>query len=208
MRVSPAIIIFMMKKLTLLFLAVSCLLCSCTRQGPALYRGSYSFKTGGSIDITGEVLDIVKDTVKTDTIITGFLFRDTSYRYHVVNDTIGKHDTTFTRRLLSEKGQMHIVSAGADSLMVTMNITGGDPLVFSAAVLDGSLRLQPSRRSVSLSDENIFRVESLEVLASGSGKRFEDVIIFEMDYRGNYQSEGFEGMIVSSNIKCVATENE
>ena len=197
-----------MKKLTMLFLAVSCLLCACTRQGPALYRGSYSFKTGGSIDVSGEVLDIVRDTVKTDTIITGLVFKDTSYRYHIVNDTLGKHDTTFTRRLLSEKGQMHIVSAGGDSLVVTMNITGGDPLVFSAVVSDGRLSLLPSRRSVSLSGESLFKVESLEVRASGSGRRLEDVLIFDMDYRGEYESDGFEGRITSSNIKCVATENE
>jgi len=197
-----------MKKLAISLLTVSCLLCACGRQGPSLYRGSYSFKTGGTVDVTGEVFDIVKDTVRIDTVITGIIFKDTSYRYHIVNDTIGSHDTTFTRRLLAEKGQMHIVSAGGDSLVLTMNITGGDPVVFRAAAAGGDLVLVPSRRHAALAGENIFRVESLDVLASGSGKRYEDVLVIEMDYQGDYSSDGFEGRVTGSDIKCVATEND
>ena len=197
-----------MKKLAISLLTVSCLLCACGRQGPSLYRGSYSFKTGGTVDVTGEVFDIVKDTVRIDTVITGIIFKDTSYRYHIVNDTIGSHDTTFTRRLLAEKGQMHIVSAGGDSLVLTMNITGGDPVVFRAAATGGDLVLVPSRRHAALAGENIFRVESLDVLASGSGKRYEDVLVIEMDYQGDYSSDGFEGRVTGSDIKCVATEND
>lgn len=197
-----------MKKYIAILLSLCCVMSSCSRQGKALFRGSYSFKTGGTIEISGEVLDILRDTVKVDTIVTGFIFKDTTYRYHVVSDTVGSHDTSFVRNLVPEKGQMRIVENGTDSVMVTMNITGGNPLVFRGTAEGSVLTLLPALRTARLETERLLSVDKLEVSASGKGRRYENVVILQMDYAGDYKLNGFEGRITSSRINCVATENE
>ena len=199
---------YIMKKFTAILLTLCCIICSCSKQGKALFKGSYSFKTGGSVEIIGEVLDILKDTVKVDTIIRGFILKDTTYRYHVVNDTIGSHDTSFLRSLIPEKGQLHIVENGADSVLVTMNITGGDPLVFRGAAEGDLLILLPAPRTARLESERLLSLDKLEVSSSGKGHRYENVLYLEMNYAGNYNLNGFEGRIHASRINCVATENE
>ena len=120
-------------KLRTLFAILAIVFCAlaCDKYGKNALRGNYSFKTGGSLEITGKVYDIIKDTVKIDTIVTereiaGRKFKDTTYKYHIKRDTVGSRDTAFLRRIVAESGQMHILDAGENKVKVTMNVTGGD----------------------------------------------------------------------------------
>ena len=196
-------------------LAASIATVSCTKQGPARYSGYYSFKTGGTVDIKGKVYDIVRDTVSVDTLINeypigGRTVKDTSYRYHVRNDTLSSRDTMFLRHLVAESGQMHILRDNGDRMIVTMNITGGDPVVFSAVHKDGSLLLSPTRRMVAVRPDEDESDESVlcDMTVSGTGRRYDNMILFRMDYSGKYSFRGLDGTVCESRIDCIATENE
>ncbi len=195
------------------------LICCCEKQGSAAFQGYYSFKTGGALDIAGKVYDIRKDTVKTDTTIreltiAGYTIRDTVYDYTILRDTLDARDTVFMRYLVAESGQMHILRDG-DGMVLTMNITGGDPFVTAAHSEEDRMVLSPTPRRVSVrpwgdgghsgADD---RSLSFYWTLSGSGRRLENMVLLDLEYEGEYSYDGFDGIISSSHVQCIATENE
>lgn len=204
-----------MKKILIAFIAALALI-SCNKSGADLYRGYYSFKTGGFLEISGKVYEIRRDTTKTDTIvvkreIAGRRFNDTTYKYTIVKDTIGSRDTVFNRYLSPESGQMHILGAGADAVKLTMNVTGGNPAVFDGLAGNGALTLLPCRRQIGIiPDDEGEEGQSVSFLltVSGTGRKYENMVLFELDYRGKYDYDDMAGEISSSNVNCIATKNE
>ena len=156
------------------------ILCSCSQDDPLGFKGYYSFKTGGSLVLSGTVTDSEGET----------------------------RDTTFTRHLIPESGQMHVLRGEGDKMIVTMNITGGDPVVFDAYLSNDVLTLEPVFRSapvrVELGDESIRG----EFTVSGKGRKYENMLLIDLDYKGTLPITDFEGEVTSSDVHCVATENE
>lgn len=187
---------------------------ACTKEYTKQFRGYYSFKTGGSVEITGKIYTVKEDTVKIDTIphvvtLGPLTFRDTTYNYHVKLDTIASRDTIVTRHIVAESGQMHILEDGTDRMKVTMNVTGGDPVVFDASADSDNITLSPVKRYISVSkDGSVGLPARCWMNVSGSGKRYEDMIIFNLTYQGDYNFEDIEGTITKSDINCIATVNE
>lgn len=197
-------------------LTVSLAVAACDKYGKNAFRGNYSFKTGGSLEISGKVYDIKKDTVKIDTIVTqreiaGRKYKDTTYKYHIKRDTLGSRDTSFVRRLVAESGQMHILDGGGDKIKLTMNITGGDPVVFDADVDGGTLVLHETRRSVAIrpdNDEDDDEKVNFMMNVGGKGEKFENMILFRLEYKGKYSYDGLEGNVSRSAVDCISRENE
>lgn len=200
-----------MKTKIYILLALGIALASCTKEGAKAFKGYYSFKTGGSVDITGKLYDTKLDTVKIDTVVHIYTFfgipiRDTSFTYQTKEDTIAVRDTIVPRRLVTESGQMHVLEKDDGSLVITMNITGGDPVVFKADASGNDLTLSPTRRFVPIHTEKAFSYYDLSVY--GSGKRYDNMILIDLFYDGDYTDEGFEGTLSASRVNCIATENE
>ena len=202
-----------MKKAAYIFSAALLLLSSCSEKGAALLRGSYSFKTGGSVEITGQLYETRLDTVRVDTTvhtirILGIPVSDTVLTYVTKEDTVAVRDTSIMRRIVTESGQMHILKKGGDSLVVTMNITGGDPVVIPARSSGNTVTLGKIRRFVPVygSSDVIYYYHDLEL--TGSGTRYDNMIVFDLEYSGDYSDRGFDGTVSSSRVKCIATENE
>ena len=203
-----------MKRIFLLLIATA-ILGACSKDGVAVYAGYYSFKTGGTVDIRGKVYDISRDTTSIDTIVNNYKVagrevHDTTYKYHIIRDTLGSRDTSFLRHLVAESGQMHILNDKGREMILTMNITGGDPVVFAARYEDGQLVLSPTRRMVGIrpggddDDEDV----SCDLTVSGTGRRYDNMILFKMVYAGRYSYEGLDGTISETRVDCIATENE
>lgn len=110
-----------MKKLIPAFIALLCMM-SCTKTGADLYRGYYSFKTGGHIVIEGRYESPLEEP----------------------------KDTSVVRQITPEWGQMRIMDSGSGNLKLTMNITAGGAVVFDAVVNDDAITLKPVTRRVSL----------------------------------------------------------
>lgn len=212
---NPYVLNFQKMKRHILLILPLLAIISCEKQGPALYSGSYSFKTGGTVDIEGKVYDIARDTLSIDTLVNertigGRIFRDTTYKYHIKSDTLAIRDTSFLRHLVAESGQMHILNDSGDEMIVTMNITGGDPVVFRALHQEGKLTLSPSRRMVPVRPDEDEQDESVlcDMTVSGTGVRYDNMILFRMEYSGRYSFKDLEGNVSASRVDCIATENE
>lgn len=196
------------------FAAAVLAMSACSKEYTKQFRGYYSFKTGGSVEISGKIYTVKEDTVKIDTIphtisLGPLTFRDTTYNYHVKLDTIASRDTTVTRHIVAESGQMHILENGTDRMKVTMNITSGDPVVFEAVAGGDNITLSPVKRYITVSkDGGVGLPSRCWMDVGGSGKRYENMIIFNMTYQGDYNFEGIEGTVSKSEINCIATPNE
>lgn len=157
-------------------------LVSCSKEA-GRYEGSYSFKTSGSLLLRGQ----------------GGLLGDSA--------ALGRD--SLVAPLVNEFGQMNVVVTDkhAQSLLVTMNVLGGDAVSFEADASSESIVLRPKERHVLLriSDLSESRVR---VEASGTGHRYGDVLLFEFDYQGTVEENGIRYQIASSQVECVAERNE
>lgn len=202
-----------MKKTVFLISLLAVCLVSCQKQGPAALKGSYSFKTGGSLDVSGRYYEIVDDTVRIDTTVRyidlGVIsIPDTSYTYVTRPDTLSSRDTTIVLSLIPESGQMRIVSSGSE-MKLAMNITGGDPVVFDATAKGSEILLSPTRRAVKVrGHRKIDIIVTCDMTVSGRGKRYDNTILFNFDYSGKYVFDGIDGSVSESRVDCIATENE
>lgn len=173
----------MKKSIAVLLAACSIIAASCQKSGSDLFAGHFSFKTGGYVEIDGTASHLL-DTVK--------------------------RDTTIVRYLSNGSGQMHIVRAGGDLLKVTMNFIGGAPLVFNALGTPDALVLAPTQSCIDFFKDNSLLSKDVTVPVTlwGVGRRYENMVIFDLNVAGDYETLQFEGAISVSHINCIAVENE
>ena len=201
----------MKKILTILILALA--ICACEKSPTGRFRGYYSFKTGGTITISGKAHEIRTVLVRTDTIVHvytvfGKTIKDTTFCYKFSSDTISSRDTSFLRHLVPESGQMNVLENGGNSMKVTMNILAGDPVVFDATADGDSITLVPAERLITVSSEEWDEDCRCYLTVGGKGKRYDNLILFDLDLSGPYCFEGFDGTVTQSKINCIASANE
>ena len=161
---------------------------SCQKTGTLRFAGNYSFKTGGT-------LNLVKD---------------------------GSPEDAMTVAIPSESGQMDIteVDRKEGRMVVTMNVIGGGMLVYYAQVDGDRLVLDPTSRHLSFStaglDLNLLEQTpdlggmriSADVDVTGTGVRYDDIVLFELHYTGNVETEDESYVIKDSKIDCRARLNQ
>ena len=159
---------------------------SCEKEGAELYEGFYSYKLSGSVTVDKVLIETVDipDTEPSEPA----------------------EPVEATLPLISESGQMNVLKKGADSLVITMNAIGGDVLVIDACVTGNDLEISEFSRIVKVEDGN--RTVSLNCTVSGSGKKYDDVIIMDLGYLGQGSSTLYDYSIKSSSVKCVAKVNK
>ena len=101
---------------------------------------------------------------------------------------------------------MNVLKTSADSLIITMNAIGGDVLVIDALVNGNDLEICEFSRIVRVEDGS--RSVSLNCTASGSGKKYDDVLILDFSYSGSGSSTLYDYTVKSSSVKCVAKVNK
>lgn len=162
-------------------------LISCEKEGVKLFDGNYSFKTSGILT--------VERTAKVSE-------SDASAEILDIPDG----NRTFKLPLTSESGQMNIIKTGDNSVIVTMNIVGGDALVFNGKAEGKVLTLDPAVRFLSFRDGA--NTVSLEITVSGTAEKHDDVAIFTLEYTGGGETTLYDYKILASEVKCVAKLNE
>ena len=155
---------------------------SCEKEGVDLYEGYYSYKLSGSVTVEKTLIEAAE-----------------------IPDTETPEPVEAKLALISENGQMNVLKKGADSLIITMNAIGGDVLVLDACVKDNDLEISEFSRIVKVEDGS--RSISLNCTASGSGKKYDEIIILEFSYLGEGSSTLYDYSIKSSSVKCVAKLN-
>lgn len=177
---------------------------SCEKQGSDRFKGNYSFKTSGT-------LTVVRDAE--------YIY-DTTYRFRegAIDTVVTEHSEPMTLALGSEAGQMDVtvVDSKDGRIVVTMNVLGGDMLVYYASVKDKELTLDPTSRHLSVyapgvggvDEEFGVRPVSTEVSIEGRGEKYENIILFELDYKGDFWANDRLYHIIDSDIVCRAKMNE
>lgn len=169
----------------LITLICSLLALSCAKEGTKLYTGSYSFKTSGSITLSGA------------------------------------GDGNMTLNLPTESGIMDIVETDreAGEMIVTMNVLGGDILIFDATAREDGIVLKPMKRYIGITLPGTDSGSTIlgsgigtykgEISISGRGKRYDDLIIFNLVYDGKLSFDDGEDLSISgSDVRCRAKKNE
>lgn len=164
---------------------LSAVLCSCSKEGTALFKGNYSFKTSGIIS---------------------------ARQISEPADTLLPSDVTI--KLATESGQMDITPRGSGDMLVSMNVTGGDMLIYDATVDGDDLIVSQDTRSMVLTFPSGEEPQMLapavrtDITVSGSGHRYDNIILFKFTYSGTFQVGDTEYEIYSSDIDCRAKLNE
>lgn len=189
---------------------------SCEKEGVKLFDGSYSFKTSGILNldrktkVTTTAEEAMEQTNASETADPDFPsipgLPDLPDLPDIPGIDIPEGDRTFSLSLSAESGQMNIIRTEGNSAVVTMNIVGGDALVFEAQAEGKTLKLSPLRRIISFRDGT--QTANLDVTVSGTGEKHENVVVFTLSYIGSGESTLYDYTINSSEIKCVAKENE
>lgn len=162
-------------------------LISCEKEGVKLFDGNYSFKTSGILTVERTA------KVSESDASAGIL-------------DIPDGNRTFRLALTSESGQMNIIKTGDNSVIVTMNVVGGDAFVFSGKAEGKVLTLDPAVRFVSFRDGA--NTVSLEITVSGTAEKHDDVAVFTLEYTGGGETTLYDYKILASEVKCVAKLNE
>lgn len=162
-------------------------LISCEKEGVKLFDGNYSFKTSGILTVERTA------KVSESDASAGIL-------------DIPDGNRTFRLALTSESGQMNVIKTGDNSVIVTMNVVGGEAFVFSGKAEGKVLTLDPAVRFVSSRDGA--NTVSLEITVSGTAEKHDDVAIFTLEYTGGGETTLYDYKILASEVKCVAKLNE
>ena len=180
--------------------------CSCEKEGVKLFDGNYSFKTSG-------ILTIERTAKVSESDASAEIPARISDSGNIGWPDIDLPDVdfpdgnrTFRLALTSESGQMNVIKTGDNSVIVTMNVVGGDAFVFSGKAEGKVLTLDPAVRFVSFRDGA--NTVSLEVTVSGTAEKHDDVAIFTLEYTGGGETTLYDYKILASEVKCVAKLNE
>ena len=183
--------------------------CSCEKEGVKLFDGNYSFKTSGILtiertakvsesDASAEIPARISDSGN-----TGWPDIDLP---DLPDVDFPDGNRTFRLALTSESGQMNVIKTGDNSVIVTMNVVGGDAFVFSGKAEGKVLTLDPAVRFVSFRDGA--NTVSLEITVSGTAEQHDDVAIFTLEYTGGGETTLYDYKILASEVKFVAKLNE
>ena len=179
-------------------------LASCEKQGIDRFRGNYSFKTSGSITVVRDP-EFIYDTT--------YVLRDGA-----IDTVVTEHSDPMTLSLTNEMGQMDItvVDAKENGMVVTMNVTGGDMVVYYASAEGKDLVLDEAHRHISLftpvadgQDEEFgLRPVVSDVTVTGGGQKYDNIILLDLRYEGDFWANDRLYHITDCDIVCRAKLNE
>ena len=164
-----------MKRLEIFAAIISVALAAagCTKDGPDLFKGNWSFKTSGTVVLTPS-----------------------------------SGSGSLTASVVTESGQMDIITTDKDlgNMVITMNAVLGDAVVMDAVARGDSLTIDSFNRMVRL--QVGMETVSADVTVSGGARRYDDTVIFTLEYTGVCTYNGSGYIIGGSDIKCVAKLND
>lgn len=174
----------------ILFIAAAAILAvlmasSCTKDPAASFCGNYSFKCSA-------VLEVDRDE-------------------QTINGTVVAEADKITRYAVTESGQMDIVPSGdgSSNVVITMNITGGGLVILQAECKDGELIIPSQSKHVDIKT-GISGLETTEcmLMVGGSAKKLENIVVFDLEYSGDYTENGRSCHVAGSEVSFRAKLNE
>lgn len=123
--------------------------------------------------------------------------------------TSGSSSEQVTATIVNESGQMDIMTADSKSgqVLITMNALLGGATVMKGTAVDKRIDIEPFQKTVELVTANV-DAAATSVSVSGYGERFDDTIIFYLEYEGDCTLEQTDYRIGGSDIVCIAKLND
>ena len=167
--------------LSLLAILAILTLTSCHKSGVRLFEGDYSFKTSGEISISVE---------------------------GQIDSTDINIPATLDISLANEVGQLNICSSEKknDNVVVVLNYLNGDVVVTSGTCNGNTIELSTFQRNV-LPVSVSSLLSNFSILVSGNGQMYDDMIIFDMTYKGKASIGTVSYKIKGKDVKMVAYRN-
>ena len=156
-------------------------LTSCQKSGVNLFVGDYSFKTSGDISITAT-------TVIDENNVTIPASLDVS--------------------LSNDIGQLNISVSDKknDEVIVVMNYLNGDVVVTTGTCDGKTIELEEFQRDI-LPVSVSTLLSSFSIKVGGTGQMYDDMIVFDMTYKGKATIESVTYKIKEKDVKMVAYRN-
>lgn len=115
---------------------------------------------------------------------------------------VDAEDSKVTVAIPTESGQMDITPTGKDGrFLITMNATAGDLTVYYGNFVEDRLYLEPATRHFPI-------LGNSEVTVTGYGEKFNNIVLFTLEYNGSVTVDETEYTIIGSEINCRAKINE
>jgi len=191
------------------------MLVSCEKDGSALFKGNYSFKTSGNISVVRDEAFQNDTTYSVSTITT----EDSIIPQVKIDTIVTVHDDTLTVMIDNEAGIMDITEIDAETgaSVITLNVTGGEVVAYYASAEGRSITIEPLKRYMRLMTGSLLDGSGTEldgdnvmgeVNISGTGNIYDNIIIFDLDYSGDFTCNGILYHITSSDVICRAKKTE
>lgn len=164
---------------------------SCTKDASEKMIGSYTYKTSGSVTLMAKALVGLDQTtlaaykaagVNVDPVLVG---------------------------LYPEQGQMHIVESGDNGkAIITFNDLLGNADVTDAEVDGSTVTIAGTPvKAAQLTDGN-GRIGAGMVVYTGKGTKYDDMLIIDLQYQGEFTVNDVPMVVVASDVHCVAQSND
>ena len=166
-----------MKRIIPILFCALMALASCQKKNAPLFRGDYSFKTSGSVTL---------NEINTE-----------------------DEPASFTVNLPNEIGQLEIkdLDNGKDSVLVVMNIMGGEVVVTHAFCKDNEIFLRDFKKNTLLFTGDSLTLKN-ELRVQASGQMYEDnTLIINMIYEGEAETNERSFKIYGDDIRMAAIRN-
>ncbi len=172
-------------------LAVSAIiLCGCAKDGSKTITGTYTYKTSGTVTLMAPQL--------------AGLDAATLAAYKAA----GINTDPVMVALYPEQGQMHVIGDGDGKVIITFNDILGNADVTAGTVNGSSLTLEEGHTKTAQLTDGEEKIGGGVVAVSGSGEKYEDMLILDMEYKGTFSISGTSMTVVASDVHCVAQSNE
>lgn len=180
-----------MKKIRMVsaLLVSALILGSCAKDSSEKLEGSYTYKTSGSVTL------MAKSLVGLDPATLS------AYKAAGVNV-----DPVLVG-LYPEQGQMHIVGCN-DKFKITFNDILGNADVTDATVDRTSITIEGNPTKAAQLTDGKDKIGAGMVLYTGSGTKYDDMLIMDLQYQGEFSVNGVQMVVVASDVHCVAQSNE
>ena len=182
-----------MRKYLFAFAAALCIMSlgGCSKDASKDIVGSYTYKTSGTVTLMASKL--------------AGLDAATLAAYKAA----GVNVDPVVVGLYPEQGQMHVIAkdGSANDVIITFNDLLGNADVTEGVVNGNALTLSSGNMKAAQLTDGKEKIGAGIVAYSGSGRKYDDVLIIGIEYQGVFTIDGVEMTVIASDINCVAQAN-
>lgn len=167
------------------------LLGACSKDSSSSLTGSYTYKTSGTVTLMA-------------TQLAG-LDAQTLAAYKAA----GINVDPVVVGLYPEQGQLHIIDTdGSDGeVLITFNDLLGNADVADGKVSGSTLSITGTPVKAAQLTDGKDKIGAGMVQYSGQGRKYDDMLVIDIDYQGAFSVNDIPMTIISSDVHCVAQQN-